>query len=252
MAASFSHATGSISPPAVTEGDEHRPASFRRLKMPLQPMNVKDYRSTNSRPGGMAMAVKTTAAIAAASCMVLLIGSAAHATLQTCTGEFALCAATPCRPTGRTIVTNSGHSYQEASCICPVLRGQAVADVTAGNMKGSCAPPAHKGGVWSLFAPRGHIPQAITHWSRLPAKSAAIIQICPASLRLGAQTVNCFSFACTRIKSAHGVKLADCRCPIGQGTGPDGKMLPATTFGIMAGQGDRSYCGKYPVSAPLP
>ncbi len=195
------------------------------------------------------MAIKTAAAIVAASCM-MLAATAAQAALQTCTGEFALCAATPCKPTGRTIVTNQGITYREASCICPVLRGQALANVTGGNMKGSCAPPAQKGGVWSLFAPRGHIPQAITHWSRLPAKSVAVIQICPASLNLGAQTVNCFSFACTRIKSVHGVKLADCRCPIGQAN--EGHMPPATTFGTMAGQGDRSYCGKFPVSAPLP
>lgn len=190
-----------------------------------------------------------------AAILVLAFGTivgitAAQATLQICTGDFALCAATPCTPTGKTIVSNEGISYQEATCICPILRGPAVADITGGNMKGSCAPPASPGGVWSLFAPRDHIPQAITNWSRVPAKSAAQIQICPASLNLGAQTVNCFSFACTTIKPIHGVKVADCRCPIAQAK--NGTMPPATTFGTMAGQGDRSYCGKYPVSAPLP
>lgn len=201
------------------------------------------------------MPVKPALALVAAFCMTFVVTAAqaqgqVQDKLEICNGEFALCAATPCTPTGRTIVTNSGITYQEASCICPVLRGPAVAMPTGGNMKGSCAPPAQKGGVWSLFAPRDHIPQAITGWSRLPSKSEASIQICPASLNLGAQTVNCFSFACTMIKPIHGVKVADCRCPIAQAKG--GTMPAATTFGTMAGQGNRSYCGKYPVSAPLP
>jgi hypothetical protein len=173
-----------------------------------------------------------------------------QATLQIGTGDFALCAATPCTPTGKTITTNQGITYQEASCICPILSGPAVAMPSGGNMKGSCAPPANPGGVWSLFAPRDYIPQAITNWSRLPSKSAAQIQICLASLNLGAQTVNCFFFACTTIKPIHGVKVADCRCPIAQAN--NGTMPPATTFGTMAGQGNQAYCRKYPVSASLP
>lgn len=175
---------------------------------------------------------------------------AAAPTLQICNGDFALCAASPCTPTGGQIKVN-GSTFQEASCICPILRGPAVADITGGNMKGSCAAPEAPGGIWSLFAPREHIPQAITNWSRVPSKSAAKILICPASLNLGEQMVNCFSFACTEIKPIHGVKVADCRCPIGVGL-LNAPQPPATTFGTLAGQGDRNYCAKHPVSTALP
>ena len=176
----------------------------------------------------------------------LLLPTAANA-LEICKGEFALCAASTCTPTGRTITTNGGMAYPEALCTCPVLYGAALADPSGagGNMQGSCAPPSQKGGVWSLFAPRNEYPQAITNWQR----SEAVLQICNADLNLGAQTVNCFAFSCTKV-TQHGIKLAVCSCPIGQAKG--GIMPPDTTFGTMAGQGNPAYCGKYPVSAPLP
>jgi hypothetical protein len=192
----------------------------------------------------------------AAAILIVILGTivgitTAQAKLQICKGDFALCDATACTPTGRTIATNNGSSYPEASCICPILNGRAVADPAGGNMKNSCAPPDSPGGIWSLFAPRDHIPQAITNWSTVPSKSKADILICKASLNLGAQMVNCFSFACTKIKPINGVKLADCRCPIGVGL-LNAPQPPATTFGTLAGQGDSNYCAKHPVSTALP
>lgn len=185
--------------------------------------------------------------ILALSFILSLLATPAAALIM-CQGEFALCAATSCMPTGRTITTNGGVTWPEAKCTCPVLHGLAVADPTSagGNMQGSCSPPTHKGGVWSLFAPRDQYPQAVTGWKKAPA----VLQLCNADLNLGAQTVNCFSFACTKTKRINGVEVADCRCPIGQGK--DGPMPAATTFGTMAGQGNPAYCGMSPVSAPLP
>ena len=89
----------------------------------------------------------------------LLLQSPAPPTgVTTCSGEFALCAASTCTP----VLDSKGNpkmiqvrvaggglaSYPEMSCICPILKGKAIADVNSGNMRGSCAAP--KNGVWSL------------------------------------------------------------------------------------------------------
>src|ERR1700747_3230293 len=94
--------------------------------------------------------------------LVLLVTPAMASNYQICTDEFALCAASPATPTGKTIMVNSANgrvAFPEAVAVCPVLRGPAVADVTGGNMNGSCAPPG-PGKVWSLFAARPVFPQA--------------------------------------------------------------------------------------------
>ena len=58
-----------------------------------------------------------------------------------CDGKYALCAASTCKLTGKKITTNNGVTYPEVSCTCPVLEGKAIADLTGGNMAGSCAAP---------------------------------------------------------------------------------------------------------------
>ena len=170
-----------------------------------------------------------------------------------CEGDFALCAASTCQPSGGQITVNviggGTATFPEYNCTCPIFDGPAIADLNGGNMHGSCTPP--HGQIWSLYQPRLFIPQAITNWSRLPSKSAAQIQICPASLNLGAQTVNCFSFACTTIKPIHGVQVADCRCPIGVGLNNTSRKAD-TAFGTLAGKGQQAYCAKYPVGMGLP
>jgi hypothetical protein len=197
------------------------------------------------------MASRTTAIL------IVILGTivgitTAQAKLQICKGDFALCDATACTPTGGTIaINNNKGSYPAASCTCPILRGPAIADTAGGNMKGSCAPPDTPGGIWSLYSPRRHIPQAITNWSRRPSESKAPILRCPASLNLGAKMVNCFSFACTEIKPIRGVRRAQCVCPIGVGLN-NTTQPPDTAFGTKAGQGDQNYCSMYPVSTAVP
>ena len=165
--------------------------------------------------------------------------------ITTCDGEYALCAASTCKPvlnkdgTPKTITGNNGVAYPEVECRCPILTGRAIADTTAGNMKGSCAPTSDKN-VWSLFAPKLFYPQEANDFSSLPWKQKATVQKCDASLNLGAKSSNCFSWNCVR--GADGIAV--CSCPTGQ-------VPPATSFLTEAGQGNPEACSQYPVSLPL-
>src|SRR5215510_1396250 len=85
-----------------------------------------------------------------------------------CVGDYALCAASTCTPTGGTIEVNTATGtapFPAAECTCPIFNGPALADVNGGNMVGHCDPPKvvngkpTDDGVWSLYAPIGHIPQ---------------------------------------------------------------------------------------------
>jgi len=159
--------------------------------------------------------------------------------ITTCNGEYALCAASTCKPTGKTITGNNGVPYPEVECKCPILKGTAIADTTAGNMKGSCTATDSKH-VWSLFAPKIFYPQEANDFSSLPWKQKAKLQKCDASLNLGAQSSNCFSWNCVR--GADGIAV--CSCPTGQ-------VPPATSFLTEAGQGNPEACAQYPVSLPI-
>jgi len=165
--------------------------------------------------------------------------------ITTCTGEYALCAASTCKPvlnkdgTSKMITGNNGVPYPEVECRCPILNGVSIADTSAGNMKGSCAA-TDSNHVWSLFAPKIFYPQEANNFSPLPWKQKATVQKCDASLNLGAQSSNCFSWNC--VKGADGIAV--CSCPTGQ-------VPPATSFLTEAGQGDPDACAKYPVSLPI-
>jgi hypothetical protein len=159
--------------------------------------------------------------------------------ITTCNGEYALCAASTCKPTGKMITGNNGVPYPEVECKCPILNGVAIADTSAGNMKGSCAA-TDSNHVWSLFAPKLFYPQEANNFSPLPWKQKATVQKCDASLNLGAQSSNCFSWNCT--KGADGIAI--CSCPAGQ-------VPPATSFLTEAGQGNPEACAQYPVSLPI-
>jgi hypothetical protein len=107
-----------------------------------------------------------------------------------CEGDFALCAASTCQPTGGKITVNviggGTATFPEYNCTCPIFDGPAIADLNGGNMDGSCTPPHDQ--IWSLYQPRSQIPQAITKWSRLPSKSSAPPLVCGADLNQGNQT----------------------------------------------------------------
>jgi hypothetical protein len=176
--------------------------------------------------------------------------------LKICTGPFALCASSICTPTGGTIEVNvqggGKASFPAASCLCPIVNGTSLADVTGGNMQGSCAPPG-KDEVWSAYKPETNLPQQINNWSRKPAQTAVSFQLCSASLGVGDTFANCFSFACTinkSSKSTNGVKTATCLCPLGEN--PDGSAVPADTAVLTpAGQCNTDVCDQHPVGAAL-
>jgi len=172
--------------------------------------------------------------------LALAVSSPAFAGgIDICDGEYALCAASTCRPTGKTITGNNGIPYPEVECRCPILKGHAIADTSAGNMQGSCTPTDSKH-VWSLFAPKMFYPQEASDFSPWIWNQKAKIQKCDASLNLGAKSSNCFSWNCTR--GADGIAV--CSCPTGQ-------VAPATTFLTEAGQGNPDACAQYPVSLPI-
>ena len=196
------------------------------------------------------------AAVASAFALASPAAAAAH-DFTVCPGDaapFALCAASTCTPTGQTVtvnVTGGGTAqFPQYDCTCPVLRGPAIADLNGGNMKGSCEPPGEKQ-VWSLYSPRAHIPQALTDWVRSPSATRAPPLLCPASLKLGDQMVNCFSFACDLAGRINDVPVATCHCALGESL--NGTPVPANTaFVSQAGQGDTAICAEHPVAGPLP
>ena len=159
--------------------------------------------------------------------------------ITVCNGEYALCAASTCKPTNKTIIGTNGIPYPEVECRCPILNGRAIADTTAGNMQGSCNPTDSKH-VWSLFAPKLYYPQEANGFSKKPKDMKATVQKCDASLNLGAQSSNCFSWNC--VKGPDGIAV--CSCPTGQ-------VPSATTFLTEAGQGNPEACSQYPVSLPI-
>jgi hypothetical protein len=178
--------------------------------------------------------------------------------LAYCTGYFALCAASTCKPTGRKIKVNvSGGGtalFPEANCTCPIFSGQGIADLAGGNMQGSCKPPTAMDGstgVWSLYAIESEIAQAVTGWVPTGPKAQAPYLFCSKHLNLGDTIANCWSFACdAQTYTDTGVPVATCHCPIGEA--PDGTAIAArTAFVSQAGQGLQQFCAKHPVGGPL-
>jgi hypothetical protein len=129
-----------------------------------------------------------------------------------------------------------------------VFTGPAIADVTGGNMQGSCQPPG-KNQVWSLYFPKPNIPQAINGWKHKPADTAVSFQLCSSSDNVGATFANCWSFACTLDKKRrNGVRTATCLCPLGEN--PDGSAVSADTAVLTpAGQCNTDVCSQHPVGA---
>lgn len=147
-----------------------------------------------------------------------------------CAGEFALCASSTCKPTGKTITVKEDggkttKQYPESICKCPVITANianqnnsplvGLAGLNEGNMEGSCRSPG-TGRVWSYFStsvttypqeqPDGSFTQPITSKSQNCAAKAPT------------QGSNCWSYICTvDPKESNGVKTATCRCPYGEG-----------------------------------
>lgn len=164
--------------------------------------------------------------------------------LTVCEGKFALCAASTCTETGRTITTNNGQTYPEVVCKCPVLDGKSIADTSAGVMKGTC-DVTDPNTVWSLFAPRVHYPQEANNFVTAP-KSATRAKVQSCSGDLAAGSANCWGMICRYDKDpTNGTVTATCSCPIGQ-------LAAGTEFLTEAGQGNSAACNQHPVAAPNP
>ena len=93
-------------------------------------------------------AVGALVALFALAGLALLSGRAVDAghDFTICQGRFALCAASTCKATGKDItvnVTGGGTAtFPEYDCTCPILDGPSIADLTGGNIQGSCTPPS--------------------------------------------------------------------------------------------------------------
>ena len=116
-------------------------------------------------------------------------------------------------------------------------------------MQGSCEPPGPDA-IGSTFQPRPNIPQALTNWVPTPPQAAAPPLLCPKSLDLGSQSVNCFSFLCDSQTYINNVPVVTCHCPIGESLAGT-PVPPQTSFLTQAGQGNQAYCDMYPVSGPI-
>lgn len=180
---------------------------------------------------------------------LLLSATSVHAddTIKFCHQEFALCAASSATPTGKQIAVNAAGGkvvmYPEAKAICPVLRGPSVADVTGGNMKGSCAQPGPNQ-VWSLYQVREKFPQAPSWKRNTPAVPRTFVTGGTPTTSIS----NMFSFACTKTKRAHpsGPMLADCFGPISE----DVQGAPVAVGTKVITQAPTG--ATYPVGGPVP
>ena len=158
--------------------------------------------------------------------------------LITCSGQYALCAASSTTPTGKTIVIN-GVTFQEGISVCPVLTGESVGDAA---LIGSCAPPKGERTVWSLFSLEMDYPQA---------PSWAVVHAVP---RLFVTTEgsggmsNQWSYPCViRPTKINGATLADCLGPINESPAGGGVVPVGATVLTSAPLG-----ASYPVGGSIP
>jgi len=139
--------------------------------------------------------------------MALFTFNAQAHNLAICSGEYALCAASPTTPTGKTMTVN-GKVFKEGVAVCPILTGQSIANLDL--MNGSCN--SKPGKVWSLFGvpPVTSYPQAPT-WNTVAATFRSFTIGDTPSTGMS----NMWSFLCDiQATKVNGVKLASCYGPI--------------------------------------
>ena len=139
---------------------------------------------------------------------LFFIGAAcAEPALILCHGQYALCAASPTTPTGKTMVIK-GVTFQEGVSVCPVLKGKSIGDR---NLIGSCKPPKGANTVWSLFSTEMNYPQAPS-WAVVKAQPRTFVTAAG-----DAGMANQWSYPCViRPKKVNGATLADCLGPINE------------------------------------
>lgn len=161
-----------------------------------------------------------------------------------CQGEFALCAASICYPTGHDMKVNNSF-YPEMSCLCPIFTGHAIADLQGGNMNGTCRIP-EKEKIWSLYAIKRFIPQEMNNWKCNRNATVAPGMYCNLNeTEVLSSDVNCFSFLCTRTRPIHGISMANCSCPLFEDL--NGERSSGRRFLTQTGQKNSKYCLLNPV-----
>jgi hypothetical protein len=162
----------------------------------------------------------------------------AEPALMICHGQYALCAASPTTPTGKTIVIN-GVTFQEGLSVCPVLTGESYGDR---NLIGSCKPPKGKNTVWSLFSTEMEYPQAPT-WAVVKAQPRTFV-----TTHGNGGMANQWSYPCViQPKKVNGATLADCLGPINESPW-NGAVVPVGASVVTSAPVGSAY----PVGGNLP
>jgi hypothetical protein len=144
--------------------------------------------------------------LAGLSALLIAAPVFAH-TIVICHGEYALCAGSATTPTGKTMKVGS-RTFREGVAICPILKGDAVADLDL--MNGSC--DIAKGKVWSLFG----VP-AVTEYPQAPSWAVAPAQFREFTVGTTPTTgmSNMWSYPCEiQAQPVNGTRLASCYGPI--------------------------------------
>lgn len=123
--------------------------------------------------------------------------------------QFALCASSTCQAlNGKTVTDNQGFTFPAASCICPIVRHDNIADLTLGNQVGSCVSP-EPGMVYSTYSLVSSYPQQVNGvWT--PDVPAAP----PGGCAGPASYAQCWNWKCKVTEPQNGIPLAECTCPI--------------------------------------
>jgi len=172
--------------------------------------------------------------------VVSLVNTIQAQTIAICKGEYALCAASPTTLTRKSISV-AGKTFKEGVAVCPVLSGDAVANMTL--MQGSCDAP--KGKVWSLFGvpPQTAYPQAPS-WTVQPA----VFRSFTVSNTPTTGMSNMWSFLCEKqTKQVAGVTLASCYGPVMESPWTGNHVVPGETAFTQAPVG-----ATYPVGGNVP
>ena len=139
--------------------------------------------------------------------LLTFVGSAFAQPAMICHVPYALCAASPTTPTGKTIVIN-GITFQEGVSVCPVLSGVSVGSPNL--QAGSCKHPG-KDMVWSMFTFKTTYPQAPS-WAVVKAVDREFVTTAGTG-----GMANQWGYPCkVRPQKVNGATLADCLGPLNE------------------------------------
>jgi len=137
--------------------------------------------------------------------------AAASPALAICHKRYALCASSPTVAIPGETVKVGGKTFPAGVSVCPVLKGESIADLSL--MNGSCdSPDGTAKTVWSLFSGVTSYPQ-LPNWAILPSVKRTFVT----NANAGGGFSNMWSFPCVvRPRKVNGVRLADCKGPMNE------------------------------------